>query len=242
MAVDYEFGGRTAVVAGGAGGIGLAIVARLAASGASVWVWDIACRVQDGLGTSLQIDVTDPEQVAAAVAQVIERDGRIDILVNCAGTLGAYVPFDQVSAAEWRRVIEVNLAGVMEVCSQVVPHMRAAGRGRVVNMGSLAAKQGLANLTAYSAASGGVVAFSKALAQELVPCGVLVNCVTPGPIATTLISDLGTKVVEAMIEISPMKRLGTPAEVAEVVVWLCSDACKFTTGAVFDVSGGRAAY
>lgn len=242
MAVSYKFDGRTAVVAGGAGGIGRAIVARLVASGASVWVWDVAQAAQDSPGTLLQIDVTDPEQVASAVAEVIDRDGRIDILVNCAGTLGAYAPSDQLSTAAWRQVIEVNLNGVIEVCNQVVPHMRAAGQGRIVNLGSLAAKQGLANLAAYSAASGGVVAFTKALAQELVRYGVLVNSVAPGPIATTLITDLGAEVVDAFVESSPMKRLGTPAEVAELVVWLCSDACTFTTGAVFDVSGGRAAY
>jgi len=235
----YDFGGQTVVVAGGAGGIGRAIVGRLADCGASVWTWDIASRAEEAC---LQVDVTDREQVAYALAQVIDRDGGIDVLVNCPGVLGSYLPFDEVSAAEWKRVIEVNLAGVMEVCGQVAPAMRRAGHGRIVNMGSLAAKQGLANLAAYSAASGGVVAFSKALAQELVGYGVFVNCVTPGPVATTLITDLGSTVVESMVASSPMRRLGTPAEVAELVVWLCSEAATFMTGGVFDVSGGRATY
>ncbi len=237
----YDFSGRTAVVTGGAGGIGRAIVERLATAGALVWVWDLA--VCDGPERMcLQVDLTDSGQVAAATKRVLKDASGIDILVNSAGTLGSYVPFDQLAPQEWRRIIDVNLAGVLEVCSHVVPHMRAERRGRIVNMGSLAAKQGLANLSAYSAASGGVVAFTKALAQELVGFGVYVNCVAPGPINTTLISDLGPDVVESMIKSSPMNRLGSPSEVAEVVVWLCSDACTFATGAVFDVSGGRAAY
>jgi 2-dehydro-3-deoxy-L-rhamnonate dehydrogenase (NAD+) len=237
----YDFSGRTAVVTGGAGGIGRAIVARLASAGASVWVWDLAAG--DGsAGTCLQVDLTDPAQVEAATKRVVTEAGRIDVLVNSAGTLGSYIPFDQLAHHEWRRIIDVNVASVLEVCSHVVPHMRAERRGRIVNIGSLAAKQGLAHLAAYSAASGGVVAFTKALAQEVVEFGVQVNCVAPGPIDTTLITDLGRDVVESMIKSSPMNRLGTPSEVAEVVVWLCSDACTFATGAVFDVSGGRAAY
>lgn len=237
----YDFSGRTAVVSGGAGGIGRAIVARLATAGASVWVWDLAAGDRSE-GMFLQVDLTDSEQVATATKRLLKDAGRIDVLVNSAGTLGSYVPFDQLAPQEWRRIIDVNLVGVLEVCSHVVPHMRAERRGRIVNIGSLAAKQGLANLSAYASASGGVVAFTKALAQELVGFGVFVNCVAPGPINTTLITDLGPDVVESMIKSSPMNRLGSPSEVAEVVVWLCSDACTFATGAVFDVSGGRAAY
>jgi 2-dehydro-3-deoxy-L-rhamnonate dehydrogenase (NAD+) len=237
----YDFSGMTAVVPGGAGGIGHEIVARLARAGASVWVWDLAA-LDGPEGMGLQVDLTDTRQVAAATKRVLKDAGRIDVLVNSAGTLGSYVPFDQLAPQEWRRIIDVNLASVLEVCSHVVPHMRAERRGRIVNIGSLAAKQGLANLSAYSAASGGVVAFTKALAQELVGFGVTVNCVAPGPINTTLITDLGPPVVDSMIASSPMRRLGTPAEVAEIVAWLCSDACTFSTGAVYDVSGGRAAY
>jgi 2-dehydro-3-deoxy-L-rhamnonate dehydrogenase (NAD+) len=237
----YDFSGMTAVVTGGAGGIGQAIVARLAQAGASVWAWDLAA-LDGSEGMCLQVDLTDPMQVAAATKRVMKDAGRIDVLVNSAGTLGSYVPFDQLAPEEWRRIIDVNLASVLEVCSHVVPHMRAERRGRIVNIGSLAGKQGLANLSAYSAASGGVVAFTKALAQELVGIGVHVNCVAPGPINTKLITDLGPPVVDSMVASSPMRRLGTPAEVAEIVAWLCSDTCTFSTGAVYDVSGGRAAY
>jgi 2-dehydro-3-deoxy-L-rhamnonate dehydrogenase (NAD+) len=239
LPASNDFNGTVAVIAGGGGGIGREIVARLEASKATVWTWDLAPPAGD---RQREVDVTDIRQVASAVEEVITRDGRIDVLVNCAGILGSYLPFDQISEAEWLAVVKANLVGVMQVCSHVVPHMRRAGRGRIVNLGSLAAKQGLANLAAYSAASGGVVAFTKALAQELIEDGVLVNCVAPGPIDTTLITDLGAPVVETMIASSPMKRLGVPAEVAEIVVWLCSDACTFSTGAVYDVSGGRAAY
>ena len=242
MALNYNFGGRTAVVAGGSGGIGRCIVARLVASGASVWTWDVACPPGDGSGKYFEVDVTKPEQVSSAVSRVIAEAGAIDILVNSAGLLGPYKAFDHLTRAEWDRIIEVNLVGAMDVCNQVVPHMLAAGHGLIVNMGSLAAKQGLANLVAYSAASGGVVAFSKALAQELVQSGIRVNCVAPGPIDTTLITDLGPDIVRSMVAASPMKRLGMPAEVAELVVWLCSDSCTFATGAVYDVSGGRASY
>ena len=234
--------GKVAVVAGGAGGIGQAVVASLEACGASVWVWDLTHPDRSPTTRSMEVDLTVSAQVVGAVERVIGESRRIDILVNCAGILGTYAPFDDLSPEEWRGVVSTNLVSVLETCSCVVPHMRAARRGRIVNFGSLAAKHGLPNLSAYSAASGGVIAFTKALAQELVEFGVYVNCVAPGPIDTTLIRDLGPRVVDSMIGSSPMKRLGTPAEVADIVLWLCSDSCTFSSGAVFDVSGGRAAY
>lgn len=242
MTSGFDLSGKVAVVGGGAGGIGHAVVARLEASGASVWVWDLKRAERSVAGGQVEVDLTVSAQVAAAVQRVIDDSGRIDILVNCAGTLGRYASFDDLLTEEWRRVINTNLASVLETCSRVVPHMRAARAGRIINFGSLAAKHGLPGLAAYSAASGGVVAFSKALAQELVAFGVYVNCIAPGPVETSLITDLGQDVVESMIESSPMKRLGSPAEVADMVLWLCSDSCTFSTGAIFDVSGGRAAY
>ena len=242
MAVRFDLAGKFAVVAGGAGGIGQEVAARLVECGASVWVWDLNCSDSTTTDRHMNVDLTDSEQVSAAVEHVMDDSGRIDILVNCAGTLGRYVAFDDLSPDEWRRVIDTNLASVLETCNRVVPHMRAARAGRIVNFGSLAAKHGLPSLAAYSAASGGVVAFTKALAQELVAFGVYVNCIAPGPIETSLITDLGQAVVDSIVESSPMKRLGSPAEVADLVLWLCSDSCTFSTGAVFDVSGGRAAY
>jgi 3-oxoacyl-[acyl-carrier protein] reductase len=241
VAVSYDFTGRTAVVTGGAGGIGRSIAERLKTSGCRVWVWDIAPSDLDGI-RSLTVDVTDSDQVRAAVAEIIGRDSCIDVLVNSAGHLGGYAPFEKLSPGEWQRIISVNLIGVFEACSQVLPHMKRTGWGRIVNMGSLAGKHGLPNLSIYSAASAGVIAFTKALALELADTEIRVNTVAPGPIATSLITQLGPQVVDSMIASSPLKRLGTVEEVAELVVWLCSDACTFSTGAVFDLSGGRAAY
>jgi 2-dehydro-3-deoxy-L-rhamnonate dehydrogenase (NAD+) len=238
---SYDFSGRTAVVTGGAGGIGRAVADRLGQAGARVWIWDLA-DTEPGTDRMSTVDITDPDQIAAELAHVLAHSTAIDILVNSAGCLGDYVPFERLSPAAYRRVVDVNLVGVLEVCRQVLPHLRRAERGRIVNLGSLAGKHGLANLSAYSAASAGVIAFTKALAQELADTEIRVNSVAPGPIATTLIESLGPEVVASMIASSPLRRLGTTDEVADLVIWLCSDACSFTTGAVFDVSGGRAAY
>jgi 3-oxoacyl-[acyl-carrier protein] reductase len=241
MTVEYDFSGRTAVVTGGAKGIGRAIAERLRSGGAQVWVWDMAPVALEGIA-SLVVDVTGSDQIAAAVSRTVQESSGIDILVNNAGYLGAYAGFETLTREDQRRIIEVNLVGTLEVCRQVLPHMRRAGGGRIVNMGSLAGKEGLRNLAVYSAASGGVIAFTKALARDLADTGIRVNCVAPGPIETDLIKALGPDVVASMIASSPMKRLGAVEEVAELVAWLCSDACSFNTGAVFDMSGGRATY
>jgi 2-dehydro-3-deoxy-L-rhamnonate dehydrogenase (NAD+) len=241
MGVTYDLSGKTAVVTGGGKGIGRAIAAQLNMSGSQVWVWDIAPTAQDGID-SLAVDVTNPDQVAAAVAHILDQTSRIDIVVNNAGFLGGYLPFEQLPREQWHRIMEVNLVGVLEVCRHVLPHMRRAGWGRIVNMGSLAGKHGLAKMSVYSAASAGVIAFTKALAHELADTGIRVNCVAPAPIATDLITQLGPSVVDSMIASSPLNRLGTVDEVAGLVLWLCSDACSFNTGAVFDMSGGRAMY
>jgi 3-oxoacyl-[acyl-carrier protein] reductase len=239
--VSYDFTGQIAIVTGGFGGIGSAVAKRLTDSGARVWVWDRARGDLAG-ARSLPVDVTNHDQVAAAVEKVVAEDAQIDILVNSAGHLGPHEPFEQLSPEEWRRIIDVNLVGVLVPCRYVLPQMRRAGRGRIVNMGSLAGKHGLPNLPVYSAASAGVIAFTKALAQELAATEIRVNSVAPGPIETELITQLGEEVVGMFVASSPMRRLGDPQEVAELVVWLCSAACSFNTGAVFDLSGGRAMY
>ena len=241
VTVSYDFAGTTAIVTGGARGIGRAVAGRLTGSGSDVWVLDIDPIGQSGV-RSRAADVRSSTEVASFVEEVVSESGPVDVLVNSAGHLGGYMPFERLPPPDWRQILDVNLVGVLEISRQVVPHMRRARTGRIVNLGSLAGKQGLANLAVYSAASAGVIAFTKALAQELAGTGVRVNCVTPGPIDTTLITNLGSTVVEEMIERSPLRRLGTVDEVAELVVWLCSDACSFSTGAVFDVSGGRATY
>lgn len=239
--VSYDLSGKTAVVTGGAKGIGRAIAEHLAKSGAQVWVWDI--NPADLAGTnSAVVDVTNPGQIAEAISTIIKQNSRIDILVNNAGYLGKLHAFDEHGADDWHHIIRVNLIGMLEVTHLVLPHMRRGGGGRIVNMGSLAGKEGLAELASYSAASGGVIAFTKALGRELAGTGIFVNCVAPGPIDTDMIRNLGPDAVKAMINDSPMKRLGSTEEVAHLVAWLCSEASRFNTGAVFDMSGGRARY
>lgn len=241
MSSSDDLSGRVAIVTGGAKGIGRAVALRLARQGARVHVLDLRPAVGAGLD-SVEVDVTGAAGVAAAVASIAEREPHIDILVNCAGTLNAYLPFERLDADECQRVVAVNLLGTMNVCRAVLPVMRRARHGRIVNFGSLAGKEGLAGLVPYSAASGGVIAFTKALAKEIVDDGVTVNVVAPGPFDTEMIRDLGADAVAAMVASSPMKRLGRVDEAAALVAWLCSDACSFTTGAVFDLSGGRAGY
>ncbi|RWA67580.1 MAG: SDR family oxidoreductase [Mesorhizobium sp.] len=241
MAVTYDFAGKTAIVTGGSRGIGRAVAAHLARSGADVWIWDADPVPADGIRNQT-VDVTKAGDIKAALTEIVAGTGRIDILVNNAGYLGPYHGFETFDPAEWQRIIGVNLLGTFEVTHQVLPVMRQAGRGRIVNMGSLAGKEGLPNLAAYSAASAGVIAFTKALSREVCDTGIRVNCVAPGPIDTDLIRRLGNKVVSDMIGASPLKRLGAVDEVAALVLWLCSDASSFNTGAVFDMSGGRARY
>jgi 3-oxoacyl-[acyl-carrier protein] reductase len=215
-------------------------VDRLLASGAAVSVWDATPVHIAGVKTEI-VDVTHLDQITAALSRMPVGSG-IDILVNNAGYLGKIQVFEEHAPAEWQRIVAVNLIGVMQVTQAVLPYMLRSGAGRIVNMGSLAGKEGLAKLAGYSAASGGVIAFTKALSREVVGRNILVNCVAAGPIDTDMIRNLGVDVVDAMIAESPMKRLGSPSDVAHLIAWLCSEASQFNTGAVFDMSGGRARY
>lgn len=241
MPVTYDLHGKTAVVTGGAKGIGKAIVERLSHSGAQVHVWDLN-PIELNSVKSTKVDVTDRSQIAQAIKALIDGGSKIDILVNDAGYLGMLNAFDEHDPSDWQRIIQVNLIGMMQVTQLVLPHMRRWGGGRIVNMGSLAGKEGLAKLAAYSAASAGVVSFTKALGREIADTNIRVNCVAPGPIDTDMIRDLGPDAVNGMINDSPVKRLGEAEEVAHMVAWLCSDASRFNTGAIFDMSGGRARY
>jgi 3-oxoacyl-[acyl-carrier protein] reductase len=240
MPNSYDLAGKSALVTGGAKGIGRAVVDRLRASGAEVHVWDTTAARIAGVKTEV-VDVTRSDEIAAALSRM-SATSRIDILVNNAGYLGGVQVFEEHAPDEWHRIVAVNLVGAMQVTQAVLPYMLRSGAGRIVNMGSLAGKEGLAKLAAYSAASAGVIAFTKALSREVVGHNILVNCVAAGPIDTDMIRSLGGDVVDAMIADSPMKRLGSPAEVAHLIAWLCSEACQFNTGAVFDMSGGRARY
>jgi 3-oxoacyl-[acyl-carrier protein] reductase len=241
VAIRYDFSGRTAVVTGASGGIGRRTAERLRNVGAQVWIWDLAPIQMAGIPSSV-VDVRDRDQIAIALREVLDRSGGIDILVNCVGLLGGFRPFECHGSEDFQQIVGTNLIGVLEVCAQVVPHLRRSDMGRIVNLGSLAGKDGLAHMPVYSAASAGVIAFTKALGRELADTPIRVNCIAPGPIETSLVLDLGAEVVERLVAMSPMKRLGTVDEVAELILWLCSDACTFSTGAVFDISGGRAAY
>jgi 2-dehydro-3-deoxy-L-rhamnonate dehydrogenase (NAD+) len=240
MANTYDVQGKSAIVTGGAKSIGRAVVQLLMEGGARVCVWDR--EAVDIAGASSQVvDIANGRSVESAVAAL--PPGIVpDILVNSAGYLGQSQDFLSHDEADWQKIIDVNLVGTMRVTQAIVPLMLRAGGGRVVNLGSLAGKEGLPTITAYSAASGGVISFTKALGRALTDRNVFVNCVAPGPIDTDMIRDLGPQAVNAMIGDSPMKRLGTAAEVAQLVVWLCTDASRFNAGAVFDMSGGRARY
>jgi 3-oxoacyl-[acyl-carrier protein] reductase len=240
MANHYDLAGKYCLVTGGAKGIGSAIAALLIESGARVRVWDRSAFSLSGAECDL-VDVTRPEQIAAAVEQWDDM-AVPDVLINDAGYLGVTRAFVDHPTQDWQRIVAVNLIGTMQVTQAVLPHMVRARRGRIINLGSLAGKEGLANLAAYSAASAGVIAFTKALSREVAKDNIFVNCVAPGPIDTDMIRDLGEEVVLQMINDSPMKRLGAAEEVAHLVAWLCSEASRFNTGAVFDVSGGRARY
>ncbi len=241
---DYNFQGAVAVVTGGTGGIGAAISARLAQAGAEVICWDLKPAVDSPNFQYAQdtVDVTDPASVEAATQRLLASRGHIDFLINNAGFAGPTVPLDEYDVAEWHRIVNVNLMGVFHTCRSVVPAMRAAGQGRIVNIASLAGKEGTPNASAYSASKAGVLALTKSLGKELANAGILVNALAPAAVKTTLLEQMSPAHVATMISKSPMGRLGYVEEVAEMVAWLCSGSCTFNTGAVFDLSGGRATY
>jgi NAD(P)-dependent dehydrogenase (short-subunit alcohol dehydrogenase family) len=220
-----------AIVTGGVGGFGTAIAQRLREDGAEVVAADLP-----------ELDVTNPESVDACVAGVLARRGRIDVLVNNAGIAGPSAPVEEYPVDEWRRVLDVNLAGTFLCMRRCIPPMRARGYGRIVNIASIAGKEGNPNMSAYSASKAGVIALTKAAGKELARSGVLVNCVVPAVFDTGLTEAASPYERELFASRVPMGRMGRPEELAELVAWLASERCSFSTGAAFDISGGRAGY
>jgi 2-dehydro-3-deoxy-L-rhamnonate dehydrogenase (NAD+) len=246
---QLDFKGRQAVVTGGAAGLGFAIAQRLVASGGSVTVWDrdIAAGRQaverlGGDSSFVQVDVTDEHSVREAMESTIRRAQRIDALVNSAGITGPNVKVWEYPLADWKQVMEVNLTGLFLCCREVVPAMRAADYGRIVNIASVAGKDGNPNASAYSASKAAVMALTKSLGKELADTGVRVNCVTPAAVKTAIFDQMSEAHIQFMLSKIPMGRFGTPEEIAALVGWLCTEECSFSTGAVFDLSGGRSTY
>ena len=229
-----DFAGRNAIVTGGAQGIGAAIVRRLERSGAKVAVWDL-----DG---SPKVDVTDPSSVETATRKALADLGKIDILVNNAGIAGKNAPTTEYPIDEWERVLRVNLTSQFLCCRAVAPHMVKAGYGRIVNIASVAGKEGNPNAVAYSASKAGVISLTKSLGKELAQSGVLVNCVTPAAAKTAIFDQMTKSHIDYMLAKIPMARFVEVDEIASLVGWLASEDCAFSTGAVFDISGGRATY
>jgi 3-oxoacyl-[acyl-carrier protein] reductase len=232
---QLDLKGRTAIVTGGLIGIGAAIAKRLEASGARVRIWDVGDK-------SDPVDVTDLKAIERATARAMAELGRIDILVNNAGIAGPTMPVVDYPVAEWKRVLDVDLNGPFLCCRAVVPHMVKAGYGRIVNIASIAGKEGNPNAAAYAAAKGGLIAFTKALGKELAQTGVLVNCVTPAAAQTAILDQVTPEFAKFMLSKIPMGRFVKVDEIAAMACWLASDDCSFSTGAVFDISGGRATY
>ncbi|MCL6506167.1 MAG: 3-oxoacyl-ACP reductase FabG [Bryobacteraceae bacterium] len=248
----FDLSGQTALVTGAATGIGEAIAWRLARAGATVAVADIdssgasavAAAITDGglRAFPVEMDIADSGSVARAVAAVLARTGRIDILVNNAGIAGKAAPLWEQTPEDWRTVMAVNLDGVFYCCRAVITHMRERRYGRIVNIASIAGKEGNPNMTAYSASKAGVIAFTKALAKEVALDGICVNSVAPAVVRTRILDQLTPQQIEYMTSRIPMRRTGTPEEIAAVVHFLASPDCSFVTGQCYDASGGRATY
>jgi 2-dehydro-3-deoxy-L-rhamnonate dehydrogenase (NAD+) len=246
---QLDFQGRHAVVTGGASGLGLAIAQRLIQSGGSVSLWDrdeaTALQAAQALGTqagAVGVDVTDHAAVHRAVQSTLQAAGRIDALVNSAGITGPNVKLWDYPVEDWRQVMDINLHGVFLCCREVVPVMRASNYGRIVNIASVAGKDGNPNASAYSASKAAVIALTKSLGKELADTGIRVNCVTPAAVKTAIFEQMTPEHIQFMLSKIPMGRFGTPEEVAAMIGWLCTEECSFSTGAVFDLSGGRSTY
>ncbi len=244
-----DMGGKGAVVTGGAAGIGLAIAHRLAASGARVSLWDrdpaalaAAAKAVGGNTHTAQLDVSDEAQVIAARDSTVAALGKVDALVCSAGITGPNATVAEYPLADWKQVLDINLTGVF-LCNRVlVGHMTKNEYGRIVNIASVAGKEGNPNASAYSASKAGVISLTKSLGKELAKTGIRVNCVTPAAVKTGMFAQMTQQHIDFMLSKIPMGRFGQVEEIAAMVCWLATEDCSFTTGGVFDLSGGRATY
>ncbi len=248
---QLDLNGRVAIITGGAQGIGYATAERMLLSGAKVVLWDIdakalaaAKEALSALGTvdGQAVELTDDAAVSAATGAVMRAHGRIDILVNNAGITGGNATTWELQPEVWRRVVEVNLIAPYLTCRAVVPQMLQRGYGRIVNVASVAGKEGNPNASHYSASKAGLIALTKSLAKELATQGVLVNAVSPAAAKTAIFDQMSEQHIAFMLSKIPMQRFVQVNEIAALIGWLASEDCSFSTGAVFDISGGRATY
>ncbi len=250
---QLDLKGRHAVITGGASGLGYAISQRMIASGATVTWWDVnvdvmanarkAINAETGADVHCEkVDVTQHGSVVAALAGTLAKRPKVDILVNSAGITGPNVKLADYPPTAWNDVIQVNLNGTFHCCREVAAHMQANHYGRIVNIASVAGKDGNPNASAYSASKAAVMALTKSLGKELANSGVLVNCVTPAAVKTAMFDQMTPEHIAFMLSKIPMGRFGATEEVAAMVSWLCTEDCSFSTGAVFDLSGGRSTY
>jgi 3-oxoacyl-[acyl-carrier protein] reductase len=244
-----DFAGRCAVVTGGAAGIGYAVAERLVQSGARVALWDrdveALARSAATLGTQTHtqaLDIANPDAVDRATTATLAALSRIDVLVCSAGITGPNVPSWEYPIIDWQRVFDVNVHGLFYCNRAAIPHMRERDYGRIVNIASVAGKEGNPNASAYSASKAAVIGLTKSLGKELAKTGVRVNCVTPAAVRTAIFDQMTQQHIDFMLSKIPMGRFGDVQEIAGLVCWLASEECSFSTGAVFDLSGGRATY
>lgn len=249
MTVSVDLSGQHAIVTGGTSGLGLATTERLLASGANVSTWDVNGgagealeRRHGGRVKSFDVDVCSMEQIQAGLGKAVELFGPPQILVNNAGVSGPNAPTWEYDEQAWRRTLEVNLTGPFLCAKAVIPYMLKADYGRVINISSVSGKDGNAMICAYAASKAGVISLTKSLGKELATTGVRVNCITPGAIRTAIFDRWPQEYVDSLVAKIPMGRFGLPEELASMVVWLSSSEASFSTGAVFDLSGGRAVY
>ena len=248
---NFDLKGKRAIVTGAARGIGFAIAERLLQSGATVTLWDIEFpnleKAQADLKSagnvfSVEVDVTQENSIKRGIELTYEHMGDVEILINNAGITGGNATVWDMGITEWQKVLDIDLTGVFLCCRALAPRMMRKGYGRIVNIASIAGKEGNPNAAHYSAAKAGVISLTKSLGKEMVETGVLCNCVTPAVVETPMLDQMTDQHKDYMVSKIPLNRMGKPEEVAALVAWLASEDCSFSTGAVFDISGGRATY